>query len=241
MSLEFSITPSRQKRNGKLRFADDPKSGEPVAAMIKPSKLRTVRRAAGVLLVVCAAALMVNSSFNMRRGPTLFWAAFDAKSRTAIVELTNATTRSWLFQLNVVQGLPKPSYSIAPEKKGMPCWGGEFEEGIHCSGYLYRRDSSGRFLAPEVPGPSPHLAGTLTNVVLHPQQALTFSVPIGDIRGLSKVGVTYHRPAASSRLGRTAADMLAMLARARRILHLQPATPFQGWCETALPGAATAH
>jgi len=206
--------------------------------MINPSKLRTVRWAAGVSLVLCAAALTMYSSFSTRRGPTLFCAAFDPKSRTAIVELTNATTRSWLLHLNVVQGLPKPSYFITPEKKGLPGWGTEFEEGIYCSGYLYRRDSSGRYLQPEVPGPSPHLTGTLTNVVLHPQQVLTFSVPIGDIHGLSKIGVFYHRAAGSSRFGRTTADVLA---RVRRILHLQPATPFQGWCETTLPGAPNAH
>src|SRR5437899_1398477 len=118
--------------------------------MMKSCKLRT----AGVSLDVCAAALMLWTSFSTRCRRTLFCSAFDPKSRTAIVELTNATSRSWLFQLHSVQGLPKPSYFITPQKKGIPGWGAEFEEGIYCSGYLYRRDSSGRFLTPEVPGPS---------------------------------------------------------------------------------------
>ena len=205
---------------------------------MKPSNVRIVWWVAGVSLVVCGAAVMTYFSFTTRRGPTLSCSAFDPQSRTAIVELTNATHQSWLFQLHVAQGLPRPSYFIASEKKGLPGWGSEFEEGIYCSGYLYRRDLSGRYLAPEVPGPSPHLTGTLTNVVLHPKQVLTFSVPIGEIHGLSKVGVTYHRPPASSRLGRAAADVLARL---RRILHLQPATPYQAWCETALPRPPNEH
>lgn len=206
--------------------------------MSKPSKTRIVWWVAGVLLVVFGAAVMPFLSLSTRRGPTLSCSAFDAQSRTAVVELTNSTKQSWLFQLHVAHGLPTPSYFITPEKKGLPGWGSEFEEGIYCSGYLYRRDLSGRYLAPEVPGPSPRLTGALTNVVLHPKQVLTFSVPIGEIHGLSKVGVTYHRPPASSRLGRATADVLARL---RRILHLQPAISYQGWCETALPRPPNKH
>jgi len=199
--------------------------------MIKLSKLRTAIWGAAVSLGIFIAALMIWPTFSTQSGPTLFCSAIDPESRTATVELTNTTTHTWLLRLHVVQGSPKPSYFITPEKKGLPGWGVEFEEGIYCSGYLYRRDSSGRYLQPEVRGPSPQLTGTLTNVVLHPQQALTFSVPIGEVHGLTKVGVTYQRPPAASRLGRTAADLLA---RVRRILHLQAAAPFQGWCETPL-------
>lgn len=202
--------------------------------MIKPSKHRIAGWGVGSSLVVGIAAFVIWTSLSTRRGPILFCSAFDPTSGMAIVELTNTTTRSWLFQLHSVQGIPRPAYFITPEKKGLPGWGIEVEEGIYCSGYLYRRDDSGGYLPPEVPGPSPKLSVAFTNIVLYPQQVLTFSVPIRGVHGLSKMGVTYHRPPTSSRLGRTAADALARL---RHILGLRPARPFQGWCETPLPSA----
>ncbi|HVR37254.1 MAG TPA: hypothetical protein VMS21_15535, partial [Methylomirabilota bacterium] len=189
-------------------------------------------------LVVGATALPAYLHFSTPRGPTLLCSAYDPKSRTAIVELTNATSRSWLFRLHLVQGSPRPSYFITDQKKGMPGWGIEVEDGILHANYLYRRDSSGRFGAPERSGRAPRLTTTITNVLLEPQQALTFSVPIGDIPGLSKVGVEYLRPPASSRRGRVTANVLQWV---RRLLHLQPPTPFKGWCETELPAAAQEH
>jgi hypothetical protein len=200
--------------------------------MSKPSKTSIVWLMAGVALVVCGASVMTFSFFTARRGPTLSCSGFDAQNRTTIVSLTNTTKQSWLFQLQVAHGRPKPAYFITPQK-GLPCWGLEFEEGIYCGAYLYRRDSSGKYLAPERAGPSPHhVTSTLTNIVLQPQQALTFFVPVGEIHGLSKVGVSYQRPPASSGLARATAGVLARL---RAILHLKPVTRYQGWCETALP------
>src|SRR2546425_277920 len=116
--------------------------------MIKRSKLRTAGWVACILVVVCAAALVILASVSPQRGPTLVYSTLDPKTGMALVVLTNATTLSWSFSPNVVQGSPTPSYWITPEKKGLPGWGSAFEEGIYCSGYLYRHDSSGRHLRP---------------------------------------------------------------------------------------------
>jgi len=187
---------------------------------------------AAILLPICVATLVIWGSNSRQSGPALLFTTFDPNTGIATVELTNGTARGWSFELHTVEGVPKPSYFITYEKKGLPGWGVEFNEGIYCSGFLHRRDVSGRYLPPERPGRSPKLSTGLTNFVLRPQEALTFSVPVGDILGLSKVGVIYRHPPPSTRLGRAATDAVAQL---RHVLNLQPATPFEGWCETPLP------
>lgn len=205
--------------------------------MPKGFRLKTAGWVA-VASLVFAAGLFIWWTFRSRPGPTMFCSAMDPTTGMATVELTNATARDWSFRLYVAQGQPTPCYFITPEKEGLPGWGVALEEGIYCSGFLYRRDSSGRYIAPEVVGSWPSLTAKLTNIVLRPQQALSFHVPVGEIHGLSKVGATYQLPLASTRSGRAKARVLPWL---RRILHITPGTPYQGWCETKLPTPPDEH
>jgi hypothetical protein len=199
--------------------------------MIKPLNLKIAGYVVCLLVIVCVVALVRLAVISPQGGPKFVFTAFDPKTGMAVVVLTNTTSRSWSFRLNVVQGSLKPAYWIAPEK-GIPGWGLEYEEGIWMSGCIYSRDSSGRYTRSDLAGSGPHLTAGISNVVLQPQQFLTFSIPVRDIRGLSKVGAKYHPPPPSSRLGRAASNMYENL---RLRLHLKPAPPFEGWCETLLP------
>ena len=111
---------------------------------------------------------------SQQRRPSLYCAAFNAKTGNAVVVLTNATSHDWAFPLDVVQGRPRPSYWIAPER-GIPGWFGEFEEGIAGVGWIYSRDSSGRYVRSDLTGHIHRVTGLFTNVVLHPREFLSFS------------------------------------------------------------------
>ncbi len=200
--------------------------------MINAAKDRKVRWAVCFLIVLAVIASVVMSASASRRDvPKLVYSAFDSTTGTAVVLLTNASSRSWSFPLHIVQGLPRPSYWIVPER-GPPGWFPEYEEGIRGAEWTYTRDSSGRYYPAEPIRSGQRVTVAFSNVVLRPQQFLSFSVPVRDIRGLSKVGVKYHRPPPSSRLGRTAVEMRD---RVRALLHLKPATHFEEWCETSIP------
>jgi hypothetical protein len=167
-------------------------------------------------VVIVAAAVVRLFTIPAHDRPEMYYVSYETNSGTAIVVLTNATSRTWLLPLTSAESQIQPSYWIVREK-GLPGWYFPFDEER-----VPRRQS-------------PNTPVTLTNVTLHPHRALTFFVPIREIHGLSKVGVKYqleNQQPPSSRLGRATADVLARL---RRILHFQRATPDQGWCETALP------
>jgi hypothetical protein len=197
--------------------------------MIKRLKLWTAAWGMAFLFAVCVTIVILWPNASPFDGPTLFCSAFDSTKGMAVVQLTNATNREWMLRLHVVQGVPRPSYFITHVNQGLPGWGAEFEEGIYCSGFLYSRDSYGHYSPPEIIGQYPKLSIAFTNVILQPKQALEFTVPIGEIQGLSKVGVKYQRPPASSQLARNLADALGQV---RRAMGFQPAAPLQGWCET---------
>jgi hypothetical protein len=208
--------------------------------MIKPPNLKLARWVACALVAVCVAAFVVSTATGPERAPRLVCAAFDPKTRITIVVLTNATNRDWSFPVNVVRGLPKPSYWVAPEKS-IPGWCWEFEEGILGAGWIYSRDPSGRYVRSQVLGPPHQMTVARSNIVLHPKEFLRFSVPLGDIPGLTKVGVFYEQPHALPLVSPMSPRAPDIGEQIRRWLHLKPAAAFRGWCETSLPATISAN
>lgn len=197
-----------------------------------------MRWAVYILIVLAViAGVVISTCVDGRHVPKLVYSAFDSTTGTAVVLLTNASKRTWSFPLHVVQGSPRPQYWIVPER-GRPMWCPEFEEGIRSAGWTYSRGASGTYSFAEPIRSGQRVTVAFSNVVLRPHQFLSFSVPVRDIQGLSKVGVKYHRPPPSSRLGRT---MVEIGDRARALLHLKPATGFEEWCETSLPSPPNAR
>src|SRR2546425_1112428 len=182
-------------------------------------KRRAAWLGSALAVVIFAVAAVVLSTIPPHDHPEISYVSYETNSGAAIVVLTNSSSRSWVFPLTSAQARIQPSYWIVREK-GLPGWYFPFDEKR-----VPRRQS-------------PNTPVTLTKVTLHPHQTLTFSVPIREIHGLSKVGVKYQRPPLSSRLGLARADLRE---RVRRVLRLQPAAPFEGWCETSLPTPVGAH
>lgn len=203
--------------------------------MITWPKLSLIKLAACIFILVCIVALVIILSGTPPPQPKLICSTFNPKTGRIAVVLTNATTAIWSCGMHLVRGSPTLGYYInypIPKKKILSGWGSEFEEGIYCSSLLYRYDASGKYLPPEqVKSPFPVTVG-YSNVVLRPQQSLTFYVPVGHIRGLSKVGVGCRR-LPSSGIERMHANVNLIV---RRMFHLPPPEAYESWIVMALPG-----
>ena len=184
-----------------------------------PLKRRMAWLGIALAVVTFTIAAVVLATVAPKDNPEIAFVSYETGTGAAIVVLTNSSSRTWVFPLTSAEAQIQPSYWIVREK-GLPGWCFPFDEK--------------RILGRQPPA----TPVTLTNVTLHPHQALTFSVPMREIHGLSKVGVKYLRPPPSSRLGLATADLRE---RVRRLLRLQSITPFEGWCETSLPTPVGAH